>query len=329
MKHRSRSLPELRLLDAVLLAALLCAAGPLFSLHAANAEGGASAYTLGPDDSIAVRAVLVPEFPGAPIRIEGDGSINLPLVGRIQAGGLTATQLEKAIAGRLADLLNNPQVSVDVVEQRSQPVSVLGAVKNPGVHQLRRASTLIEVLSLAGGVEADAGYRVRIARRAPHGPLPIPGARPDATGALLLGEVNLEDLMSGRSAAAALLMKAHDTITVPRARMVYAIGEVRKPGGFVLREKESVSVLHVLSLAEGLSRTAGPGSARVLRPNPAGGQRLEVPVNLTQILAGKAADVPLEPDDILFVPNSAARSGALRALEAAIQVGTGVVVWRR
>jgi len=85
----------------------------------------------------------------------------------------------------------------------------------------------------------------------------------------------------------------------------------------------------VLSLAEGLSRTAGPGSARVLRPNPTGGQRLEIPVNLSQILAGKGADVSLEPDDILFVPNSAARSGTLRALEAVIQMGTGMVIWRR
>jgi polysaccharide export outer membrane protein len=328
MKHRTRSVPKLTLSDIAVLVGLLCLASVLYRLSAATTDGRA-AYVLGPDDSISVRAVLVPEFPDRPIRIESDGTINLPLVGRIQAGGLTAAELEKAITKRLEDLLNQPHVSIDVVEQRSQPVNVMGAVKAPGVHQLRGSRTLMEVLSLAGGVEADAGYRVRIARRVEQGQLPLAGAQQDATGALTVGEVNLEELMSGRHAAAGLIVKPHDTITVPRARMVYVIGEVRKPGGYVLREKESVSVLHVLSLAEGLTRTAGPGNARVLRPNPAGGQRHEIAVNLGKVLDGKAADVPLEPDDILFVPNSAARSGAVRALEAAIQMGTGIAIWRR
>jgi polysaccharide export outer membrane protein len=134
--------------------------------------------------------------------------------------------------------------------------------------------------------------------------------------------------MDGRHIASTLEIQPHDVITVPRARLVYAIGEVKKPGGFVLREKQSVSVLQVLALAEGLSRTAGAGSARVLRPNPAGGPREEIPVNLNQLMAGKCADVALQPDDILFVPNSMAKSGLMRAMEAAIQMGTGMAIWR-
>ena len=295
---------------------------------AAHAAQQPAAYILGPDDQITVHALLVPEIAEKAIRIESDGWINLPLAGRVKAGGLTASQLEQAIVERLKVYLEQPQVSIDVTEMKSQPVSVLGAVKNPGVHQLGGPKTLVEVLSLAGGVEVDAGYSVRIARRVNAGALPLPDAQRDATGQFVVAEVGLEDVMDGRHIASTLEIQPHDVITVPRARLVYAIGEVKKPGGFVLREKQSVSVLQVLALAEGLSRTAGAGSARVLRPNPAGGPREEIPVNLNQLMAGKCADVALQPDDILFVPNSMAKSGLMRAMEAAIQMGTGMAIWR-
>jgi polysaccharide biosynthesis/export protein len=295
---------------------------------AAHAAQHPTAYVLGPDDQITIHALLVPEIAEKAIRIESDGWINLPLAGRVMAGGITASQLEQAIVERLKVYVEQPQVSIDVTEMKSQPVSVLGAVKSPGVYQLRGPKSLVEVLSLAGGVEADAGYSVRIARRVDEGAAPLPNPQRDATGQFVVAEVGLEDVMDGRHVASALAIEPHDVITVPRARLVYAIGEVKKPGGFVLREKQTVSVLQVLALAEGLSRTAGGGSARVLRPNPAGGQREEIPVNLNQLMAGKCADVTLQADDILFVPNSLAKSGLVRAMEAAIQVGTGMAIWR-
>jgi polysaccharide export outer membrane protein len=286
-------------------------------------------YTLGPDDQIVVRALHADEISDKPLRIEADGYITLPLVGRIRAEGLTSSQLQNVIADKLKVLIEEPEVSVSLVEQQSQPVSVLGAVKNPGVHQLHGPKSVIEVLSIAGGVEADAGYAVRISRRSDQGPLPVPNAKPDMSGDFSVAELSLEEVMDGRQAAGNVIVRPHDVITVPRAKMVYAIGEVKKPGGFVLREKESVSVLQVLSLAEGLNHTAGPGSARVLRPNPEGGERKEIPVNLNEILSGKRPDVMLQPDDILFVPNSMAKSATLRTIEAAIQLGTGIVIWRK
>jgi polysaccharide export outer membrane protein len=107
------------------------------------------------------------------------------------------------------------------------------------------------------------------------------------------------------------------------------IGEVAKPGGFVLNERETMSVLQAMSLAGGLSRVAAPSQARILRDSPGNPRRQEVPVDVKRILAGKDTDVVLQPDDILFIPNSSAKSAALRAVEAAITVGTGVVIWRR
>jgi polysaccharide export outer membrane protein len=285
-------------------------------------------YVLGPDDQIVVHALLVPEITDKPIRIESDGSLNLPLVGRVEAGGLTSRQLETVIATRLRTFVEQPQVSIDVAEQRSQPVSVLGAVKNPGVHQLRGPKSLVEVLSIAGGVEQDAGYTVRIERHTDQGSLPLAGAQVDPTGQFSVAEVNLEDVLDGKHAAGALIVKPNDVITVPRARLVYVIGEVKKSGGFAMHEKQNISVLQALALAEGLNRTAGLSGARVLRNNPVTGQREEIPVNLKSIFDGKSPDLPLAPEDILFVPNSMAKSSAMRAVEAAIQLGTGVVIWK-
>jgi len=285
-------------------------------------------YVLGSDDLITIRALHVPEMPEKPVRVEADGFVRLPLVGRLRAGGLTAAQLEEELSRRLRTYIETPEVSVEVTEQRSQPFSVIGAVKNPGVHQLGGPKSLLEALSLAGGLESDAGYSIRIARRASEGPLPLPNACRDESGDFIAAETGLEEVMRG-GAAGNLEIKPHDVITVARAKMVYVIGEVRKPGGFTLQERENVSVLQVLSMAEGLTRTAGPARAKVLRPNGPGGQRQEIPVNLNDVLSGKLRDLPLMPEDILFVPNSASKSAALRTVEAAIQMGTGIVIWRR
>jgi polysaccharide export outer membrane protein len=287
-----------------------------------------AAYTLGPDDQIMVRALHVPEIPDKPVRIEADGSIDLPLVGRIQAGGLTTWGLEGELSRTLKTYVREPEVSVELVEQRSQPVSVLGAVKTPGTYQLHGARTLLEALSLAGGADAEAGYLVRIARPVSQGALPVAGAKPDSAGAYTVAELSLEQVLNGRSSEGSLLVKPYDVITIPRAKMVYVIGEVKKPGGFVLHEAQHVSVLQAVAMAEGLSRTAGGKSARILRPASGSVDHEEIPVNLNDILSGKSKDAPLEAGDILYVPNSASKSAAVRTLEAAIQMATGLVIWR-
>jgi polysaccharide export outer membrane protein len=109
--------------------------------------------------------------------------------------------------------------------------------------------------------------------------------------------------------------------------MVYVMGEVNKPGGFFLNEKEGLSVLQALSLAGGTTRTASSKNARILRPEPASTSRTEIALDLKGILSAKAGDLELRPDDILFVPNSAAKSSAIRAIEAGIQISTGLIIW--
>lgn len=307
---------------------LLFAAASSLLMLIANA-GELTAYVLGPDDQIAIRAIGAEELTEKPFTIDSSGLVNLPMIGRIRAAGLTVAQFETTLMDRLKTFYFNPQVAVTVTEFHSQPVSVIGAVNTPGVQQLRGQKTLIELLSGAGGLRPDAGSRITLQRRIEHGPIPLPGARPDATGQFSVAEVNLRAVMDNSHPEQNILIKPDDVISVPRAEVIYVTGEVHKSGGFPLNERETISVLQAVSLAEGLLPTSSPASARILRAAKPGSDRAEIPVDLRSILSGKTSDVPLQPDDILFVPTSTPKKAGIRAIEAAIQLGTGIVIWRR
>src|SRR5689334_13049662 len=119
-------------------------------------------FRLGPDDVILVRAVDAEEISDKQIRVDAEGYINMPLVGRLHAAGLTVDELQVEMITRLKRTIRKPDVAVSLVETHSQPVSVVGAVKNPGIFQLQSRKTLIEVLSAAGGPRDDAGFVARI-----------------------------------------------------------------------------------------------------------------------------------------------------------------------
>ena len=288
----------------------------------------ANEYVLGPGDQIKIWALGLEEISNQPIRIDPSGSIALPLLGRLRVGGLTLEKLKGLLVKRLAVEVRSPVVSVDIVEFGSQPVSVVGAVATPGVHQLRGRKTLVEMLSLAGGIRADAGPVVKITRTIEQGMVPLPRAKLDDSGKFSVAEVKVKDLLSATQPAENILIRPQDTIAIPTAEMIYVMGAVRKPGAFPLNDKEPLSVLQALSMAEGLGTAPSPQNAKILRVSLGGNPRTEVPVNLTKILTGKAKDVGLQPNDILFVPDSRPKRAGVRALEAAIQTASGVVVWR-
>jgi len=288
--------------------------------------GDVAPYVLGPDDQITIRALDAEEISDKPFTIDTSGYVNLPMLGRIQAAGLTVPQLESAIAAKLKEFVWEPHVAVTVSEFHSQPISVIGAVNTPGVQQLRGRKTLVEVLSGAGGLRPDAGYRVTIQRKAERGPIPLPGAKPDPTGQFSLAQVSMPSIMTNLHPEENIQIQPNDVISVPRAEMIYVVGEVKKSGGFPLDERETLSVLKAVSLSEGLLSTASPGSVRIIRGQ--GADREEIPIDLRRILSGKAEDVSLRANDILFVPSSVSKKASIRAIEAAIQLGTGIVIWR-
>ncbi len=263
-----------------------------------------------------------------PVRVDHTGSIRLPLVGQVEAAGLTTSQLEADLARRLNRYIKDPQVTVGVKEYRSQPVSVLGAVHDPGIHQLEGRRTLIELLAMAGGATPDAGSAVRVTREMQWGPLPVPGAKVDSSGRFSVAEFNLKALLAGQTPEANIEIRPNDVIAVPQGQMVYVVGEVPHAGGFVLKERSTMPALQAVALAGGLLKTAAAGKAKILRLEPGTGERKETAINLKQVLQGKANDVELQPDDILFIPNSASKRAAVRAAEAILQTATGVVIWR-
>ncbi len=320
----------LRKLSGVTLLAIPCLSAqtvPVAPLsHAlASSQGGAPGYVLGVNDEIVVQALHVPEMDGKPVRLDAAGGISLPLIGRVQAAGLTADELQSRICERLDPFIQDPQVRIEIVAFRSQPVSVMGAVRSAGVFYLQGPAALATVLSLAGGLAPDAAEVVQV-RREKRCRSPLPGARADGEG-WLIAAIRVSQLVTGGPED--VLVCAGDVISVPRARLVYVVGEVRKPGGFMLRDEESMSVLQALALAEGPVRTAATRHARVLRTVPGQPARSEEEVDLTKVLSGKHPDIPLAADDILFVPNSAPKSAATRVMETALQMCVGVVIWGR
>ena len=281
----------------------LCAAAQQSAGTAKKLDSG---YVLGPDDQIVIHAIDSPEISDKPFLVGMNGNITLPLVGRVEAGGLTVEQLETELNTGLKKYMHDPQVSVTVAEFRSQPVSVFGAVTKPGVIQLRGRKTLYEVLSMAGGPTASAGSSLTVTRRRENGEIPLPGARIDPTGRFSTAELNVQEILEGKNPAANIEIKPHDTISVSDAssNMIYVVGDVEHGGAFTLGGRQKLSVLRAVSLAGGLGRTAKPQGARIIRGSPDEAKPQEFAVNIKQIMNGKAEDIALLPQDVLVIPTS-------------------------
>jgi polysaccharide export outer membrane protein len=284
-------------------------------------------YVLGPDDVIAIKALNAEEIDNPSVRIDPRGQISLPMVGRLTAGGLSVEALENELAGRLKTYVRQPTVAVTVVEYRSQPVSVIGAVAQTGVHQLEGRKTLIEMLAKAGGLRPDAGNIVKITRRVEWGPIPLSTAVTDPTESFSIAEVSLNDIIQGSKPEENIPILPNDIISVPRANLVYVIGEVKKPGGFVLQERRNVSGLHALAMAEGLTDLAAAGKAMIIRQTKSG-ERIEIAANLKAILSGQQRDVEMLPEDILFVPTNQAKSIVKTTVQTAISAATSAFIYQ-
>lgn len=285
-------------------------------------------YRLGADDIITVEVAEDDTFKGKPIRINSSGEISVPLVGREEAAGKTVAELEDQIAADLSRYLINPQVSVSVVEYRSQPVSVLGAVNKPGVYQMEGPRTLAQMIAVAGGVTADAGFELTLTRETRWGDIPLKGALTDPDQKYNTAKVDLSEITSGAHPENDIQVRPFDEIFVPKGQMIYVMGEVAKSGAFILHDQDSLSVLEAVSMAGGYNPRAAPGKARILRSAEGQDHRQELPVNLKAVALGQAPDVRLLPKDVLVVPNDSAREFRTRIIEAAIALGTGILIFR-
>jgi polysaccharide export outer membrane protein len=287
-------------------------------------------YTLGPEDVINIEVFNLPEL-AKTVRIANDGKVSLPLIGRVQAAGLTTEQFRQALAEKWGEnYLQDPQVTVFVSEFKAKPVSIIGAVEKPGLYPLTGQRTLIEMLSMAGGFgkrpSSPAGRTVLVTRKGGFGNLPpVDGMHVRGPDQI---EVDLNRLLYTKNEALNIEIKPLDIISVSKADVVYVTGAVKRPGGFVLEDRPTMTVLQAIAMAEGLTQTSAKRSARILRTNP-DGSKTDLPINLADVLKGKAPDATLAANDILFVPDSKKKMVSQRATDAAIYTLSGWLIWVR
>lgn len=294
---------------------------------AAAAKPDITHYELGPDDQVKIWVLGADEITDKPVRITPEGDLDLPVVGRVHAAGLTVEQLKAKLIQLFSKELLHPLVSVEIVDFGSQPVSVVGAFNHPGVFQLHGHKTLAEVISMAEGLRQDAGWRITVSREIENGPVPLPNATLDSTGKYSVGEIRTKDWLAGNDPSANIQILPHDVVTAIVAQSVYVMGDVKKPGEVALKDSDSISVLQALASAEGLGQASAPQRARIVRLTPNSTARQEIHVDLRKIQNGKDEDLAMRPNDILVVPASGSEKTAIRMTEAAIQTLTGVIIW--
>jgi polysaccharide biosynthesis/export protein len=289
---------------------------------------------LGAGDLIHVEVFDVPEL-SRDIRISVSGEIGFPLLHeRVRAAGLTPFQLEQKLQDLLSQngLVSHPQVSVFVKEQISHPVTIIGAVGHQMTYQTLRPTALLELIANAGGISDNAGTVILITR-----PTQREVVQPisDSTNGTSDSEsqtitIQLQDLLNTANTAFNILVYGGDVVNVPQAGMVYILGRgITQPGGYVLQSRgEQVTVLKAVALAHGLASFSKPDDAVIYRMNPKTGQREAIPVHIKQIEKDKSADVAMKPNDILYVPDNLGLRIAAQAAQAAISIGTGILIYR-
>jgi polysaccharide export outer membrane protein len=267
---------------------------------------------IGAGDLLEIKVFGVPDM-AEDARVNDAGEIAMPLIGAIAVSGSTALEAQRLIESRLRDggFLRDPQVSVFIKEYASQGISVLGEVQRPGIYPLLGTRRLYDAISAAGGTTPRAGRAITITHR----------DTPDRPIVLQM------DSDPAKSAAINIEIFPADTVIVSRAGVVYVVGDVARPAGFVMDNNEHMTVLQALAMAGGANFSASMQRAKVIRKTPNGVQ--EIPMPLNKILAAQAEDVPLRADDVLFVPNSKVKSAGRRSAEAILAIATGVAIYRR
>ena len=289
---------------------------------------------IGSGDLLHIDVFDVPEL-SRDVRVSDTGDISYPLVpGKIPVAGTTSFQVESKLGQLLIEngLVSHPQVSVFVKEQNSAPVTVVGAVNHTMVYQVVRPTTLLEVLTAAGGIADTAGSMVIVTRpiRSNTAKEEPTNATTDPTREEQKITIRVQDLLESGDSVYNIQIYGGDTVTVPPAGIIYVLGfGVMQPGGYVLQgHGEQITVLKAVALAHGLTNFAKSDAAVIMRNNPATGQKDAIPVRIKKIENHKSDDVPLQSNDILYVPDNKGMKALARGAEAAIGIGSGVAIYR-
>jgi len=275
---------------------------------AVAAPGPAHALRISSGDLLDIGVFDTPELSGK-LRVDAAGEVVLPIAGPLRVEGMTAEEAGVAIEAKLrsAELMKAPSVTVFISEFATQGVTVTGEVKSPGIYPLLGSHGLVDLLTAAGGVTATAGRVVSVTHKSDpaHPEMIRLASKP--------GEI-----------APNVDIRPGDTVIVARAGVAYVVGDVAKSGGFLIESNDRLTVLQIMALAGGTTRTSAQDKARLIRKTPNG--REEMPIPLKAMMQGKIKDMPVEDGDILFVPSSGSKTALYRGTDSVIAIATGLTV---
>jgi polysaccharide export outer membrane protein len=250
-------------------------------------------YMLGPRDLLEIKVFELPELDQT-VRISEDGSITLPLLGKVAVGGLSKDAVEKKLASLLEEkYVKNAQVSVFIKEYQSRLVAVIGAVEKPGMYELVGRRTLLQMISQAGGFKETAFNQLYVLREGPNG----------VTNTVA---IDLEDLLINGNEKLNIPIQPNDVINVPVDNIinVFVFGAVKNPGALQVKLSKKITVLQAIAQAGGTSEGASKSGVVIKRKDPKTGKETKIPVNLNDIIKGKKPDIPLKEGDVVYVPES-------------------------
>ena len=283
-----------RIVLSIILTAIL-AAGAYAQAPAADQEAKDAfvrAYRIGPGDLLELKVFEVKELDQT-VRVSEDGSITLPLLGRVVVEGLTQEGVVQKLAGLLsAKYVKNPQVTIFIKEYKNQQVAVIGAVERAGSYELVGRKNLLQIISMAGGFTESAGNDVFILREGPDG----------RTSTII---IDLRDLLGNGNQALNVPLEPNDVINVPvdKEIRVFVMGRVTRPGAVKAKLSEGVTLLQAIADAGGLAEGAKESAVLITRKD-ARGKEQKIKVNLKDIIKGKKKDIKLQEGDVVFVPES-------------------------
>jgi len=249
-------------------------------------------YKIGAQDLLDISVFGLKELNGT-VRVSEEGKISLPLLGEIHVEGLTKAELEKRLSQLLEEkYLQNPQVTIFIKEYQSKRVFMLGAVKESGPYDLLGRQTLLQLISRAGGLTADAGDEIMVIRQLR-----------DGTNRSF--RIPIEDLILKGDTTLNIFLEPNDIVNIPadKAVFVYVFGQVNKPGALEVKKSNIPTLLRAIAQAGGFSDRASKSGVIIKRVGQEG-KEVQIKVNVKDIIKGKREDVQLKENDVVYVPET-------------------------
>ncbi|MBX7220173.1 MAG: polysaccharide biosynthesis/export family protein [Blastocatellia bacterium] len=282
-------------------------------------------YNIGPGDVLDIRIIKQADLSGK-FRVNATGNVTIPLLGQVQAAGLTEPQLAELLRTSFQKYIREPQVYVAVAEYAAQAVTVIGAIAKPGKYPVRANTRLLDVLLAAGGMSPVAGDKLLLIRNPQPDSKTGSGNETQPEGEPQIESINIRELFNGQIGLNRSLQPG-DILSVPEAAVVYVIGQVNKPGSIQI--KSSITFTQAVYQAGGVTALAAKSKASLLRVSPNKPGMDEIRFNLADIEKKKVEDPILQPGDVVYLRDSEPRNVGInfyRAFITGIAASLGFIV---